>query len=181
MNYDLCDLLNRKLEAQNSYIDLNSLNKSVFKSSKFLDEIFEKMQPELYLETLEDLSTSHVSYGFWVYRNGKISNQLFDFEQSARKVINELANLSYSKNPALDAMYFSGVMKFVFAQNKAMYLECCIRPSLDQMIALKDLERIVLPQNGQVIWRINDRRGKNVFYEGIGLDSLHGFKWSKIK
>jgi hypothetical protein len=49
------------------------------------------------------------------------------------------------------------------------------------MIALKDLERIVLPKNGQVIWRINDRRGKNVFYEGIGLDSLHGFKWSKIK
>lgn len=181
MNYDLCDLLNRKLEFQNSYLDYSNLNKSNFKNSKFLDDIFEKMQPEMYLETLDNISTDHVSFGVWVYRNGKISNQLHDFEQSARRVINELANLSYSKNPVLDTMYFSGVMKLIFAKNKAMYLECCIRPSLDQMIALKDLERQVLAENGQVLWRIFDRRGKNVFYEGVGLNSLHGFKWSKIK
>ena len=62
-----------------------------------------------------------------------------------------------------------------------MYIECCIRPSLDQMLYVKDLEREVLKENGKVIWRIVERRGKNQYHCGVGLDSLHAFKWSRIK
>ncbi len=78
-------------------------------------------------------------------------------------------------------MYFSGIMKLIFANQKAIYVECCIRPSLDQMLYLKDLERNILSKNGVVIWRIVERRGKNNYHEGIGLDNLHAFKWSRIK
>jgi hypothetical protein len=72
-------------------------------------------------------------------------------------------------------------MKMIYANNKAIYVECCIRPSLDQMLSLKDLERKILSKNGVVIWRVVERRGRNNFYEGTGLDSLHAFKWSRIK
>ena len=120
MNYDLCDLLNRKLEAHANYLPEKLPSSSIFKNQDLLDKF-------------------------------------------------------------LDIMYFSGVMKLMYAKNKCMYVECCIRPSLDQLLKLKDLEREVLSEDGVVIWRIYERRGKNQYYQGIGFDSLHSFKWSKIK
>ena len=181
MNYDLCDLLNRKLEALCRYIPSPLPNKSVAKNQDILDKYFEEIAPEYYLDTLDHLRVEHQCYNHWVYRNGKISDQINDFENSARKVTKELANLSFSNNAALDIMYFSGVIKMIYAKNKSMYIECCIRPSLDQMLYIKDLEREVLKENGKVIWRIVERRGKNQYHCGVGLDSLHAFKWSRIK
>jgi hypothetical protein len=81
----------------------------------------------------------------------------------------------------LDLLYFSGVIKISLSLNKAIVVECCIRPSLDQMLTLKDLERKILPNNGVAIWRIYERKGKNNFYEDSDLEKLHSFKWSKIK
>jgi hypothetical protein len=78
-------------------------------------------------------------------------------------------------------MYFSGCMKVIIANNKAMFLETCIRPSLDQMFAIKDLELKHLKQSGKVIWRIVERKKKLNFYEGIGVNDLHDFKWARIK
>jgi hypothetical protein len=49
------------------------------------------------------------------------------------------------------------------------------------MLLIKDFERQILKENGKVIWRIIERRGKNQYHCGVGLDSLHGFKWSRIK
>ena len=181
MNYDLCDLLNRKLEASCSYFPENGFNKSISKNQDLLDIMLEKIAPEEYLEIMESQETEHLNYNCWVYRNGKFSNQVAEFDQSAKKITRELANLSFSNNPALDIMYFSGIMKLIFAYQKAIYVECCIRPSLDQMLYLKDLERNILSKNGVLIWRIVERRGKNNFDEGIGLNNLHAFKWSRIK
>jgi hypothetical protein len=181
MNYDLCDLLNRKLEAFCRYIPSEVSNRSIAKNQDLIDKYFEEIAPEFYIETLDHLSVDHQSFNHWVYRNGKISDQVPDYESSARKVTKELANLSYSNNAAIDIMYFSGVMKLIFAKNKCMYLECCIRPTLDQMLLIKDFERQILKENGKVIWRIIERRGKNQYHCGVGLDSLHGFKWSRIK
>ena len=180
MNYDLCVLLNRILE--NAYDHLDEFpNKSITKNQDYVDNFFEQMNPELYLTTLEDPSVDHQVYSFWLYRNGKISKQLSDFETSAKRIVKELANLSYSNNPVLDLLYFSGVIKISLSLNKAIVVECCIRPSLDQMLTLKDLERKILPNNGVSIWRIYERKGKNNFYEDFDLEKLHSFKWSKIK
>lgn len=181
MNYDLCDLLNRKLEASCGYFPDTNLTKSSSRNQDMLDNLLENISPDDYLEIMESPETEHQNFNCWVYRNGKISNQIADFDLSAKKITRELANLSYSNNPALDIMYFSGVMKMIYANNKAIYVECCIRPSLDQMLNLKDFERKILSKNGVVIWRVIERRGKNNFYEGTGLDSLHAFKWSRIK
>ena len=181
MNYDLCDLLNRKLEAQAHYLPEKLPSSSIFKNQDLLDKFLENICPEEYLKILEAPNTDHQCFSNWVYRNGKISNQVADFENSARKITRELANLSYSNNAPLDIMYFSGVMKLMYAKNKCMYVECCIRPSLDQLLKLKDLEREVLSEIGVTIWRIYERRGKNQYYQGVGFDSLHSFKWSKIK
>ena len=89
--------------------------------------------------------------------------------------------MSFSNLPALDIMYFSGCMKLYIAKNKAILLETCIRPSLDQMFTIKDLERLYLNNCGKVIWRIIERKKKASFYEGVGSNSLHDFKWSRIK
>ena len=94
---------------------------------------------------------THEVFSFWMYRNGKISNQVDDYEKSARRVTKELANLSYSNNPSLDIMYFSGLVKISIAKNKAILIETCIRPTLDQMLNLKDCELKFLDKNGKIV------------------------------
>jgi hypothetical protein len=180
MNYDLCDLLNRKLEQHCGYLDTFP-SKTNYKNQEYLDKIFEKMDTELFLETIDKLESESSTFGFWLYRNGKISKQLSDFDSSAKRVIKELANLSYSNNPIVDLLYFSAIIKIHVAINKAILVECCMRPSLDQIMILKDMEKHYLPENGVVIWRIFDRKAKNNVYEGNGLEGLHSFKWSRIK
>jgi hypothetical protein len=181
MNYDLCDLLNRKLEQQCSYLQEKNLNRSVFKYQNSIDKIFEDIAPEEYLETIENVENEQDVFAHWLYRNGKLSNQLPEFEMSAKKITRELANLSYSNNPVVDLMYFSGIAKVLYSSNKVIYIECCIRPSLDQMLTIKDLEKNLLKENGTIVWKIVERRGKNNHYQGAGAESLHGFKWSRIK
>jgi hypothetical protein len=56
-----------------------------------------------------------------------------------------------------------------------------MRPTLDQLLTLKDIERPILQNNGMIGWRILDRRGKGVMYEGSDLEKLHKLPWSKIK
>ena len=78
-------------------------------------------------------------------------------------------------------MYFSGLIKVCIALNKCILVESAIRPSLDQIMILKDMELSYLKENGKVIWRVCERKKKPVNYEGVGLNDLHAFKWSKIK
>ena len=66
MNYDLCDLLNRKLEASCSYFPENGFNKSISKNQDLLDIMLEKIAPEEYLEIMESQDTEHVNYNCWV-------------------------------------------------------------------------------------------------------------------
>jgi hypothetical protein len=180
MNYDLCDLLNRKMEYACGYMT-EFPRSSTFKNQNIIDENFELMAPEHYIETMSTDNCTHEVFSFWMYRNGKISNQVDDYEKSARRVTKELANLSYSNNPSLDIMYFSGLIKVSIAKNKAILVETCIRPTLDQMLNLKDCELKFLDKNGKILWRINERKKKAMYYEGVGLNDLHSFKWSRIK
>ena len=43
MNYDLCDLLNRKMENANGYLPENFPNRSVFKNQNIVVEFFETL------------------------------------------------------------------------------------------------------------------------------------------
>jgi hypothetical protein len=180
MNYDLCDLLNRKLENVNGYLQ-DFPNRSLLKNQNVLDEILENVDSDLYVKILDSEFCNHECFGFWIYRNGKISNQIDDFDESARRITKELANLSYSNNPSLDVMYFGGMIKVLVSLDKSIYIETCIRPSLDQMMTLKDMEIKFLVNNGKSVWRVCERRKKQVYWDGIGLNDLHAFKWSRIK
>jgi hypothetical protein len=181
MNYDLCDLLNRKMENAFSYIANDLPRNSMLKNTNIIDEFFEYVSPDEYIETMESEDCEHECYGFWIYRNGKISNQIEDFDKSARKITRELANMSFSNSPALDIMYFSGCMKVFISKNKAIYVETCIRPTLDQMFAIKDLEAKFLVKSGKFLWRIIERKKKSLCHDGVGSNALHDFKWGKIK
>jgi hypothetical protein len=97
MNYDLCDLLNRKMEYACGYIT-DFPRTSTFKNQNIIDENFELIAPDDYIETMSDENCNHEVFSFWMYRNGKISNQVDDYDKSARRVTKELANLSYSNN-----------------------------------------------------------------------------------
>ena len=181
MNYDLCDLLNRKMENANGYLPENFPNRSNFKNQNIVDEFFETLSPEDYLEVMESDACDHQCFAFWLYRNGKISDQIEDFDKSARKTTRELANLSYSNSPAIDIMYFSGCVKLIIAKNKAIYLETCIKPSFDQMFKIMDLRTKFLDKSGKVIWRIIERKKKLNFYDGMDVSNLEKFKWNKVK
>jgi hypothetical protein len=154
---------------------------SILKNANIIDDFFESVAPDDYVETMESEDCDHDCFGFWIYRNGKISNQIEDFDKSARKVTRELANLSFSNSPGLDIMYFSGCMKVYISKNKAIFLETCIRPTLDQMFTIKDLEIKYLSKSGKTLWRIVERKKKSTYYDGVGSNSLHDFKWGKIK
>ena len=181
MNYDLCDLLNRKMESLFGYYDEKNFTRSSYKHVNFLDDYLEKKYPEAYIELLENEKNNESTYAVWIFRNGLFSNQIADFDVSAKKITRELANLTYSNNPSIDIMYFSGVMKMVFSKNKSIYLETCSKPSLDQLMALKDFEKNIFSNNSITVWKIIDRKSKNTFYEGQGLEKLFGFNWSRIK
>ena len=101
MNYDLCDLLNRKMEYACGYMT-DFPRSSTFKNQNIIDENFEIIAPDDYIETMSAEDCNHEVFSFWMYRNGKISNQVDDYDRSARRVTKELANLSYSNNPSLD-------------------------------------------------------------------------------
>jgi hypothetical protein len=72
-------------------------------------------------------------------------------------------------------------MKVYISKNKAIFLETCIRPTLDQMFTIKDLEIKYLSKSGKTLWRIVERKKKSTYYDGVGSNSLHDFKWGKIK
>lgn len=180
MNYDLCDLLNRKIEAKCGHLD-EFPKTSNAKNQSYAENCLEELDPDLFIKVLDDLNAEHEVFNFWLYRNGKVSRQIADFENSARGVMKELANLTFSNYPSIDLMYFSALEKIHIAKNKLLMIECCVRPSLDQMFTIKDLEKAYLPLGGAVFWKIIDRRNKNSYYQGVGSNSLHDFKWSRIK
>lgn len=179
MNYDLCDLLNRKLEALFNYMPVNLNAKSTFKDQKFFTNLLEKKYPEDYLEYLDNEFQNSETFTFWVYRNGKFSNMVSDFDSSAKLVLREISNLTFSNNPCYDIMYFSGIMKMYFDPTKGIYLETCSKPSLDQLISLKDFEKNKNIKN--IYWRIIDKKNKSKSYDGKSLDDLFKFNWSRIK
>ena len=80
-----------------------------------------------------------------------------------------------------ELMNAAGVIKLLVNPGKAMFIECYMRPTLDQLLTLKDIERPILQNNGMIGWRILDRKGRGVMYEGTDLEKLHKLPWSKIK
>jgi len=69
MNYDLCDLLNRKLEHANGYLQ-DFPNRSSLKNQNVLDETLESIAPDLYVSLLDSEFYNHECFGFWVWRYG---------------------------------------------------------------------------------------------------------------
>jgi hypothetical protein len=169
------------MENQFSYLSETLPYKSIFKDQNFINNYIENKYPDLFLEMSYDDQIDKKSFGFWVYRNGKISDQLAEFDNSAKKVTRELANLSFSNNPCHDIMYFSGVLKLILSECGIFYIEACIKPSLDQLISLKDFQKKFFPENNNIFWKIVERRGKYKTHEGQSLDNLFGFNWSRIK
>ena len=53
MNYDLCDLLNRKMENTNGHLT-EFPKKSIYKFQNSIDESFEHISPEEYIKTLDE-------------------------------------------------------------------------------------------------------------------------------
>lgn len=179
MNYDLCDILNQKMENLFKYKTNNS--QSIFKFSKNFDSTIEKDFPDLFLDLLTNEKKIDIKFAHWVYRNGKISDQIIDFDQAARKVLREISNMTYSNFPSIDIMYFSGVIKMLFCENSFIYLETASKPSLDQLMSIKDFQKSIDCPDQNIIWKVCTKRSKSYFEQGVGLDSLFTFNFLRIK
>lgn len=179
MNYDLCDILNQKMENLFGYMD--EKKKSNLKNIKFFDSLLEKDFPDLYLELLNDNLINNEKFANWVYRNGKISNEVFDFDQAARKVLREISNMTFSNFPSIDIMYFSGVIKMIYSENNFIYLETASKPSLDQLMSIKDFQKSINCPDKNVVWKVCIKRNRNLFECGNGLNSLFAYNFARIK
>ena len=184
MNYDLCDALNRKLVKYHQCYDGNWTGKSNYKNPQEFDKVLEDIDSEQFLEYTvlagEENNLSNI-YGHWIYRDGKLSGLVNDHEQVAKKIFSEGFENRGRGGATTELLNLSGVIKVLVNPGKAMYIECYARPSLDQLLTMKDIEKPILQNGGMIGWRINDRRGRGVLYQGSSLEKLHSLPWSKIK
>jgi hypothetical protein len=184
MNYDLCDALNRKLVKYHQFYDGNWTGKSGYKLPQDFDKVLGEIDQEKFLEYLALIGEENNSpniYGHWIYRDGKLSGLVNDHETISKRILSEGVEHRGRGNATTELMNVAGIIKLLVNPGKAMYVECYMRPTLDQLLTLKDIERPILQNNGMIGWRILDRRGKGVMYEGSDLEKLHKLPWSKIK
>ena len=184
MNYDLCDALNRKLVKYHQCYEGNWTGKSNYKNPQDFDKALDDIDSDQFLEYMmlvsEDNSLINI-YGHWIYRDGKLSGLVNDHELVAKKIFSEGFENRGRGGATTELLNLSGVIKVLVNPGKAMYIECYARPSLDQLLTMKDIERPILQNGGMIGWRINDRRGRGVLYQGSSLEKLHSLPWSKIK
>jgi hypothetical protein len=184
MNYDLCDALNRKLLKIHNIYDGNWTGKSNLKNPQEFEKSLNEIDSELFLEYMvlvgEENNTPNI-YGHWIYRDGKLSGLVNDHELIAKKIFSEGFENRSRGNATTELLNLSGVIKLLVNPGKSMYVECFTRPSLDQLMTLKDIERPILVNDGMIGWRIFDRKGKGVMYEGTSLEKMHSLPWSKIR
>ena len=184
MNYDLCDALNRKLVKYHQFYDGNWTGKSGYKLPQDFDKVLGEIDQEKFLKYLtlagEENNMSNI-YGHWIYRDGKLSGLVADHETSSKRILSEGVEHRGRGNATTELMNVAGVIKLLVNPGKAMYLECYMRPTLDQLLTFKDIEKPILQNNGMIGWRILDRKGKGIAYEGNDLEKLHKLPWSRIK
>lgn len=179
MNYNLCDLLNTKMEVLFDYYDDNS--KLEYKHKDQIEKHIEENYADDFLALIDKTHNINIWNAFWVYRNGKFSKNIHDYDIASKKIIRELSNLTYSYNPSLDIMYFSGVLKMIYKPDFAIYLETASKPSLDQIMAIKDFQMSKKVANENVYWKVWIKRNKNIFDLGVGVNKLFEYNWSKVK
>lgn len=179
MNYDLCDILNQKME--NLFKYKTNQSQSIFKNSKIFDSMIEKDFPDIFLNILSTENNLDVKFAHWIYRNGKISDQILDFDQAARKIMREISNMTFSNFPSIDIMYFSGVIKMLYCENNFIYLETASKPSLDQLMSIKDFQKSINCPDENIFWKVCVKRNRNLFEQGIGLNELFKFNFLRIK
>lgn len=184
MNYDLCDALNRKLVKYHQFYDGNWTGKSNLKNPAEFDQALGSIDSELFLEYQVNLNEENISpniYGHWIYRDGKLSGLVVDHEAISKRLVSEGMEHRGRGSATTELMNAAGVIKLLVNPGKAMFIECYMRPTLDQLLTLKDIEKPILQNNGMIGWRILDRKGRGVMYEGTDLEKLHKLPWSKIK
>ena len=183
MDYDLCDILNKKLLKIHSYYDGNWTERSVSKSLPAFNKELSDIDSDNYLNymvSIENIPDVKV-YGHWILRDGRITGQVVDHEDVARKLLSEGSDHRGKFSATSELLNFSGAIKLLIDPGRAMFIQCFARPSLDQLLTLKDIERQILANDGIIGWKISDRRNKNVLYSGTSLEKLHSLPWSKIK
>ena len=146
MNYDLCDALNRKLVKYHQFYDGNWTGKSGFKLPQDFDKVLGEIDQEKFLEYLALIGEENNSpniYGHWIYRDGKLSGLVADHETISKRMLSEGVEHRGRGNATTELMNVAGIVKLLVNPGKAMYVECYMRPTLDQLLTLKDIENIL--------------------------------------
>ena len=185
MDYDLSDVLNRKLFKIHGLYDGSWAEKSNCKNPQnFLNEVSNIWDEDEYLNymMLAGESASPVNiYGHWIYRDGKLSGLVPDHEETAKRLLTDGMEHRGKVSATSEFLNFSGTIRLLVASGCAMMLQCFTKPSLEQLMTIKDIEREIQKNSGFVAWKVSDRRNKNIIYCGSSLEDLHKLTWSKIK
>jgi hypothetical protein len=184
MDYDLCDSLNRKLLKIHGLYEGNWTEKSNCKHPQnFLNEVSNIWDEDEYLNfmMLVGEQPSYNVYGHWIYRDGKLSGLVTDHEDISKRLLTDGMEHRGKVSATSEFLNFSGTIRLLMASGYGMMLQCFAKPSLEQLMAIKDIEREIQKNSGFVAWKVADRRNKNIIYYGSNLEDLHKLPWSKIK
>ena len=184
MDYDLCDVLNKKLFKIHGLYEGSWTEKSNYRNPQnFLNEVSQIWSDEDYLNyaILCGEGDPVTIYGHWIYRDGKLSGQVTDHEDIAKRLLTDGMEHRGKVSATSEFLNFSGTIRLLVNPGYAMMVQCFARPSLEQLMTLKDIERQIIKNSGYVAWKVSDRRNRNIWYSGSDLEILHKLPWSKIK
>lgn len=184
MDYELCDVLNRKLFKIHGQYEGSWTEKSVLKyPQNFHNEIEQIWSEEEFLNysILCGEIESSVKYGHWIYRDGKLSGQVSDHEETAKRLLTDGMEHRGKVSATSEFLNFSGTIRLLVHPGYAMLVQCFARPSLEQLLTLKDIEKDIVKNSGFVAWKVSDRRNRSILFCGSDLEKLHKLPWAKIK
>lgn len=184
MDYDVCDTLNRKLLRIHGLYEGSWTEKSNLKHPQYFStEVSSIWSEDEYLNYIMDVGETNdaIIYGHWIYRDGKLSGAVQDHEEIAKRLLTEGYENKGKFSATSEFLNMSGTVRLLINPQAGMLIQCYTRPSLEQMLTLKDIERQLKKNFCHIAWKVADRKNRNILYSGNNLEDLHRLPWSKLK
>jgi hypothetical protein len=121
------------------------------------------------------------TYGHWLMRDGTLTGQVLDHEESANQALKTLPSYRRRIDGITDLMSLSGVIRVRMAKGKALVLDIVHKPTTEQLMKIGDLGKMIEDSGGVVMWQVLDQNDTGTLHEGMDTDSLFDVPWERMK
>jgi hypothetical protein len=121
------------------------------------------------------------TYGHWLLRDGTLTGQVADHEESANQVLKALPEYRRRIDGITDLMALAGVIRVRLANGRALVLDIVHKPTLEQLDKIVELGKMVENKGGVVMWQVMNQNDTGTLYEGMDVDSIFDVPWQRLK